>query len=47
MSEPENFLSRWSRMKREADATPDADKLVSAGAPEVTPPVGQTAAAPV
>jgi len=47
MSEPENFLSRWSRMKREADATPEADKLVSAEAPEVKPPVGQTAAAPV
>lgn len=47
MSEPENFLSRWSRMKREADATPEADKLVSAEAPEVTPPAVQTAAAPV
>ena len=23
MSEPENFLSRWSRRKREAEATPD------------------------
>ena len=25
MSEPENFLSRWSRRKREADAAPDAE----------------------
>ena len=37
MSEPENFLSRWSRKKREADAAPEAEKPVAAAAPEAAP----------
>ena len=42
MSEPENFLARWSRRKREAEATPDV-------AAEATPDVAAKAdaAAPV
>ena len=41
MSDPENFLSRWSRMKREADAAPEPDKQAASGAPE-TPPAADT-----
>ena len=43
MSEPENFLSRWSRKKREADAAPEADTPPVA---ETPPPVAQAAAEP-
>lgn len=32
MSEPENFLSRWSRRKRDADAAPDAQPAPQPGA---------------
>lgn len=42
MSEPENFLSRWSRMKREADAAPEPDKQAPSGVPE-TPPAADAA----
>jgi hypothetical protein len=40
MSEPENFLSRWSRRKREAEAAPDAEADATpavAAAPEAAP----------
>lgn len=45
MSEPENFLSRWSRLKREAEATPDVAGQADAAAPVVnaSPPVGDPA----
>ena len=43
MSEPENFLSRWSRKKREAAAAPEGDKPPVA---ETPPPVAQAAAEP-
>ncbi|MGN6572893.1 MAG: DUF3306 domain-containing protein [Pseudolabrys sp.] len=36
MSEPENFLSRWSRKKREADAAPEPEHPVATSAPAAT-----------
>ena len=33
MSEPENFLSRWSRRKREAEEAPDATHEADVAAP--------------
>jgi len=42
MSEPENFLSRWSRRKREAEATPE-DEAVG---PESALPAADAAAPP-
>jgi hypothetical protein len=29
MTDPENFLERWSRKKREAEASPETPKLAS------------------
>jgi hypothetical protein len=44
MSEPENFLSRWSRLKRETEAAPEAEKPAEAAAPpSAAPPVEEPA----
>lgn len=50
MSEPENFLSRWSRRKREADAAPkaetQADPATSAASADAPAPAERAAAEP-
>jgi hypothetical protein len=45
MSEPENFLSRWSRKKREAEAAPDDEKPAAAETVK-QPPDAAAAAVP-
>ena len=46
MSEPENFLERWSRRKREAEVAPEADAqanpVVAVGTGQVSAPAASS-----
>ena len=50
MSEPENFLERWSRRKREAEVAPEADAqanpVVAVGTGQVSAPAAPAAEEP-